>query len=231
MNYSCLVIDDEPLARKVIEKHLQDYPQFLLEASCENALSAFALINSKKIDLVFLDIQMPGIDGIQFIRSLKNPPAVIFTTAFSEYAADSYELEAVDYLVKPVSTERFARSIQKFLKQAPAVQKKEEKNFLFVKSDGRLTKIYHNEIDYIESRKDYLMIYTEDRPVITHMTMKAMEDLLPPALFRRVHRSYLISLQKIRSLGTNELELGKKKIPIGEKYRKLVSSWHKDKKD
>jgi two-component system LytT family response regulator len=223
MSFNCLIIDDEPLARKVIEKYLLDYPQLLLLGSFENAVTAFEIMSTQTIDLLFLDIQMPGVNGLQFIRSLKHPPAVIFITAYSEYGADTYELDAIDYLVKPVSAVRFARSIEKFFKQASHETKERSKNFLLIKCDGRQVKIFHDEIRYIEARKDYLMIYTDTGSLMTHMTVKAMEALLPHEQFKRVHRSYIVAIDAIKTLGPYELEIDGKKIPVGEKYRKQVT--------
>lgn len=219
MMYNCLIVDDEPLARKVIEKHLQSFPQFNLQGSVESAKAAFELLHTQNIHLLFLDIQMPAIDGLQFIRSMKHPPAVIFTTAYTEFAAESYNLDAIDYLVKPVSFERCERAINKFLKvfqQEPA----EEKQFLLVKQDGKLSKVFFDEILCVESKRDYLMIHTSARVYIKHMTMKAIEKMLPDRQFKRVHRSFIVAADAVTGIYNNMLEINKKPIPVGDKYRK-----------
>ena len=226
MMYNCLIVDDEPLARKVIEKYLQEFPQFQLQVSVENATAAFELLQTQNIHLVFLDIQMPSISGLQFIRSIKSPPAVIFTTAYSEYAVESYNLDAIDYLVKPVSFERFERSINKFLKTISPEQE-EQKQFLLVKHNGKLSKVFFREMLYIESRKDYLIIYTTAETYIKHMTMKSIETLLPEQQFKRVHRSFIVAAESIIGIVNNALEINKKWIPIGEKYRKDVIRFFK----
>jgi len=226
MMYNCLIVDDEPLARKVIEKYLQEFPQFQLQVSVENATAAFELLQTQNIHLVFLDIQMPSISGLQFIRSIKSPPAVIFTTAYSEYAVESYNLDAIDYLVKPVSFERFERSINKFLKTISPEQE-EQKEFILVKHNGKLSKVFFREMLYIESRKDYLIIYTTAETYIKHMTMKSIETLLPEQQFKRVHRSFIVAAESIIGIVNNALEINKKWIPIGEKYRKDVIRFFK----
>jgi len=226
MMYNCLIVDDEPLARKVIEKYLQEFPQFQLQVSVENATAAFELLQTQNIHLVFLDIQMPSISGLQFIRSIKSPPAVIFTTAYSEYAVESYNLDAIDYLVKPVSFERFERSINKFLKTISPEQE-EQKQFILVKHNGKLSKVFFREMLYIESRKDYLIIYTTAETYIKHMTMKSIETLLPEQQFKRVHRSFIVAAESIIGIVNNALEINKKWIPIGEKYRKDVIRFFK----
>jgi len=230
MSFRCLIIDDEPLARKVIELHLSSHQQFSLAGSCKNALEAFELINQHKIDLLFLDIHLPGINGLQFIRSLKEPPAVIFTTAYSEYAVESYELEAIDYLVKPVTAEKFARCLQKFLKlQGKSKSDEAEKEFVFLRVDGKLVKIFFKDIKYIESRKDYVMIYTSRGMLMPHMTMKGIAELLPTGLFKRVHRSFIVAVECVIKVSSFSIELEKKLIPVGEKYKKEVVKFFYDK--
>lgn len=219
MIYNCLIVDDEPLARKVIELHLRSFEQFKLKGSVESAAAAFELLHTQNIHLIFLDIQMPSVDGLQFIRSIKEPPAVIFTTAYSEYAAESYDLDAIDYLVKPISFERCERSINKFLKTITP-QSVEEQVFILIKQDGRIAKVFLNEVLYIESRKDYLMICTAGRVYMKHMTMKSIEKYLPEEHFKRVHRSFIVATSAITGIYNNSLEIDRKVIPIGEKYKK-----------
>lgn len=221
MTYNCLIIDDEPLARKVIEKHLQSFPQLRVQGSVENAIAAFELLLTQTIHLLFLDIQMPAINGLQLIRSLKNPPAVIFTTAYAEYAAESYDLDAIDYLVKPVGLERFERSIRKFLNDTSS-DTLEKGKFLLVKENGKLSKVFYRDILYIESRKDYVMLYTANQSYIKYMTMKSIEDLLAEEQFKRVHRSFIVATEAVTGIYNNALEINRKTIPIGEKYKKEV---------
>ena len=228
MNYNCIIVDDEPLARKVIEKHLQSFPRLTLLGVAENATAAFELLHTQTVHLIFLDIQMPMINGLQLVRSLKSPPAVIFTTAYADYAAESYELDAIDYLVKPIGFERFERSIQKFFKEAlPVITQPDQ--FVFVKHLGKLSKVYFRHILYIESRKDYLMIYTDGQCYIKHMTMKAIEELLKDEKFKRVHRSFIISVTAVTGIYNDALEINKKKIPVGEKYRREVLNFFRGK--
>lgn len=219
MIYNCMIVDDEPLARKVIEKHLQTFPQFRLLGSVESARAAFELLHTQNIHLLFLDIQMPLVNGLQFIRSMKDPPAVIFTTAYTEYAAESYNLDAIDYLVKPVSFERCERSINKFLKIIRP-EPEEQKRFLLVKQDGKLSRVFWDEIVYIESRRDYLMIHTSTHAYIKHMTMKAIEKMLPVRQFVRIHRSFIVAAGAITGVYSDTVEVKGKLMPIGEKYRK-----------
>ena len=225
--YNCLIVDDEPLARKVIEKHLESFPQLKLQGSVESAKVAFELLHTQNIHLVFLDIQMPFVNGLQFIRSIKHPPAVIFTTAYTEYAAESYNLDVIDYLVKPVSFERCERGINKFLKIVQ-LEPAEEKQFLLVKQDGKLSKVFLNDIFYVESRRDYLMIHTSANVYIKHMTMKAIEKMLPDRKFKRVHRSFIVATDAITEMYSNAVGISKKVIPVGEKYRKDVMALFRD---
>lgn len=220
MSIHCLIVDDEPLARKVIEKHLEAYEQIRIEGSCENALAAYEILNRKKVDLLFLDIEMPGIGGLQLIRALKDPPAVVFITAYSEFAAESYELEAIDYLVKPVTAERLRRCLTKFFRQLPG--KEEANDFIFIRQEGKMVKIFYRDILFIEARKDYLMLHTAQGSQLTHMTMKRMEATLPVEQFIRVHRSFILAIPCITSFAPSEISMGKKIFPIGEKYRKAV---------
>jgi two-component system LytT family response regulator len=221
--YKYLIIEDEPLARKVIEKHMTQFPQFESAGISENVFTAFELISRMKIDVLFLDINLPGVNGIDFIKSLKNPPAVVFTTAYSEFAATSYELDAVDYLLKPITFERFAQAMNKILKQTQNKTKNSAPDFVFIKQKRKLIKVFFSEILYIEARKDYLMVNLARRSIITHMTMKSMEELLPSSDFIRVHRSYFVSKKAITGMDSSFLELGEKKIPIGEKYKTSIA--------
>lgn len=217
----CIIVDDEPLALDIMERHIAESPQLQLVRRCRNALEAFDALHSEQIDLVFLDIQMPSINGIDFIRSLKRPPSVIFTTAYSEYAITGFELDAIDYLLKPVTLERFNKSLDKLLKQKqpePTVAK----NYTYFKVTGNLLKIMHDDLLVAKSVKDYMHLKTRQGKHLTHMTMKNLEALLPAYMFIRVHRSYLVNRQAITLIGRKYLEAGNEQIPIGENYRQHV---------
>ncbi|KQR71746.1 LytTR family DNA-binding domain-containing protein [Pedobacter sp. Leaf176] len=214
----CIIIEDEPLAQEILETHIRQIPQLNLLAKCYNALEAFNMLHTNTVDLMFLDIKMPDINGIDFIRSLKHPPQVIFTTAYSEYAITGYELSAIDYLLKPITFERFEKSINKMLK----IQNYEhppEKNYTYFKVSGKLIKVFHDELLYAQSVKDYILIHTNAGNFLTHMTMKHLVDLLPARNFARVHRSFLINTNAIDLLKKNSLKIGNDVIPIGQNYR------------
>ncbi len=214
----CLVIDDEPLARDMITGYVRQLDSLHLVEACANVFDAFNIIQKQPIDLVFLDIKMPAVNGLDFIRSLTDPPAVIFTTAFSEYAATSYDLEAVDYLVKPISFPRFKKSVDKFLKRNMETEIS-VKDHLYIKVNGRLVKVFHKEIIYAESMKDYMKVVAVGAQYITHLTMKALEELLPRQSFVRIHRSFIINRNHVRSIGKKDIELDQYTIPVGENFR------------
>lgn len=214
---SCLIVDDEPLAQDILAIYVQGAPTLHLVKKCSTALEAFEVLHQEQIELLFLDVKMPGLNGIDFIRSLKNPPAVIFTTAFSEYAATSYDLEAIDYLLKPITQERFDKALAKFFKLQPAVE--EVKDYTYFKVSGKLVKIAHADLLYAQSIKDYILLHTQNGNFIVHMTMKYLSELLPQVQFIRVHRSYLVNRAMINAIGKNQLYLNEVDIPIGESYR------------
>lgn len=213
----CIIVDDEPLAQQVIENHISKTESLILLKKCRNAVEAFNCISQSNVDLIFLDIKMPSMNGIEFIKSLRKPPAFIFTTAYPEHAVMSYELEAVDYLLKPITYERFLSAIAKFLKQN--VNSITVPLFSYFKVNGKMVKVEHKDIIYAQSIKDYIIINTLKGNYIIHMTMKYLAELLPDTGFRRVHRSFLISLPHVTSIGRNEIELHQVKIPIGENFR------------
>jgi DNA-binding LytR/AlgR family response regulator len=214
----CIIIDDEPLALEVLEAHIARSPQLQLVRKCRNALEAYEVLQTEKIDLMFLDIRMPSISGIELVRSLRQVPAVIFTTAFEEYAMAGFELDAVDYLLKPVTFQRFEKSIQKLLKILPP-EPGEIKNYTYFKVSGRLLKVLHEDLLFAQSIKDYIRLKTRQGNYLTHMTMKYLQELLPPGTFIRVHRSYLVNKEYVTAVDRIQLEIGREKIPIGAKYR------------
>lgn len=213
-----ITVDDEPLAHEVLENFIFQTKQIILIKKCYNALEAFNILHTEKIDLMFLDIKMPSINGIDFIKSLKDPPSIIFTTAYSEYAITGFELEAIDYLLKPITYGRFQKSIDKLLRLQQHEQT-ETKNYTYFKVSGKLIKIFHSDILFVQSVKDYIHIKTIKGNYLTHMTMKYLAELLKSPLFIRVHRSYLVNKEYINLVSKFQLNIGKEKIPIGESYR------------
>ncbi len=218
-----IIVDDEPLALDVLESYIEKLPNVELVKRCASAMEAFDVVRSEDIDLIFLDIQMPQMTGIEFLKSLKNPPLVVFTTAYSNYALDGYDLNVLDYLLKPISFERFMAAVNKAFDQlepAEAPIAGEGKEFIFVKSDKKLVKVRYDDILYVEGLKDYVIIrMKESRRVITLQTMKSLESKLPQHLFRRIHRSYIVAVDKIEAVMGNMVEINKKHLPIGKNYR------------
>lgn len=224
-----LIVDDEPLAQDVLETYIERLPDITLVKKCENAFEAREALKDNNIDLMFLDIQMPQLTGIDFLKSLSTPPVVIFTTAYPDYAVEGFELDAVDYLLKPISMDRFMKSVDKATeiinarKSEHSGEDHDDKDFFFVKADKKLVKCNYDDILYIEGLKDYVIIRQKEGRVITLQTMKSLEKKLPSDIFKRIHRSYIVNLQKIQAIVGNMVELmekGKAKhIPIGKNYR------------
>ncbi|WP_456460825.1 LytR/AlgR family response regulator transcription factor [Lutibacter sp.] len=225
----CIVVDDEPIAREILENHLQKIDAITVVATCKNAIEAFNEINANKIDLIFLDINMPEISGLSFAKAINKNIKVIFTTAYREYALDGFNLQAVDYLLKPISFERLLQAVNKFLGENTSFKVKntsailqDKSNFIFVRSDRKMIKIDFCEINYIESFSDYIKIHLSDKTIITRETITNIEAKLPRDNFMRIHRSFIVSLAKI-TLFTNEfIEIKNKAIPISRSYKKEV---------
>ncbi len=223
-----LIVDDEPLAQDVLETYVEKLPELHLAGKCGNALEANEMLKKNQIDLILLDIQMPQLTGIDFLKTLTNPPKVIFTTAYPNYALEGFELNAVDYLLKPISLERFIKAINKVLEQTNLGEEANKNadthsEYIFVKADKKLVKVNFNEVIYIEGLKDYVIIRMNDNRVITLQTMKSLEAKLPSHIFRRIHRSYIVNLNKINAIVGNMVEVIEKgqakHIPIGKNYR------------
>lgn len=209
----CLIIDDEPLARDILESYCKEHSQLQLIGSCKNALDAKALMETEAVDLLFLDINMPELSGLNFYKTLVHKPKVIFTTAYAEYAVEGFELEAVDYLLKPFSFERFEKAINKLSTYVS------HQNYLLLKADKRTHKVDYEKISYFESSGDYVkVILSEGKNLIINETLKNLDQQLPEA-FIRVHRSYIIALQQIQFLEGNQVKVLDKMIPIGQAYR------------
>lgn len=223
----CIIVDDEPLAREVLEQYVADCPSLELSGSFPNALEAGEYLRKNPECLVFLDIRMPKLSGISFLKSLQDPPPVIFTTAWPEHAVEGFELDAVDYLVKPVSFERFLKAVNRAMERSgnrafrtpeEGHEKKQERYF-FVRTDKRSVKVNYQDIDYFEATGDYLKIVMPGRSLLVHETMKSMLEKLPEDTFLRVHRSFIIPLEKIESLEGNRIRIRNHIIPVGLIYR------------
>ncbi len=236
MKIHCIAIDDEPLALDKMEDYISRVPFLQLEARFDNALSAIEFLKQHEIDLIFLDIQMEGLSGIQMLETLKVHPKVILTTAYDQFALKGYELDVSDYLLKPISFERFLKAVDKVyeiiqVRQHPvypseAVPQSQQSrdDFMFVKTEYRLEKVNFKEILFIEGMKDYLRIHLPDKRIMTLMSFTRMEQILPPELFVRVHKSFIVSLDKIISIERNHIRILEHRIPIGESYRKMFWS-------
>ncbi len=229
----CIIVDDEELARTLLDNYISRLPYLELTGSCKDPLEAMQLLQTQTVDLMFLDIQMPGLTGVEFLRILPNKPAVIFTTAYSEYALEGYSLDVIDYLLKPFSFERFVKAVNKAVDliqlksaaQPPPVEKQEpEKDFLLVKSEHKIYRLKLNDILYIESMREYVAYYTPQGRIMALASLKSLEEELPADRFMRIHKSFIVALGKIETLEGNMLHLGKAKIPIGASYREEVLS-------
>lgn len=224
-----IIVDDEPLAQDVLETYIGKMPDLELVRKCGNAFEANEALKEGNIDLMFLDIQMPQLTGVEFLKSLANPPIVIFTTAYPDYAVEGFELNAIDYLLKPISLERFMKAVNK-ANEMIKVRKGESnhddsdhKEFFFVKADKKLIKCNYDDILYIEGLKDYVIIRQDTSRIITLQTMKSLEAKLPSDKFKRIHRSYIVNIDRIRAIVGNMVEVQEKgqakHIPIGKNYR------------
>ena len=231
MKTKCLIIDDEPLARDLIRNHIEKLDSFEIVAECGDAMKAMQELRDKKVDLMFMDIQMPQITGIEFLKILKNPPKVIITTAFREYALDGFELDVVDYLLKPITFERFLKSVNKYYEitqedvqnSAPVIEgSSTEDSFIYVKENKRVIKVYLHEILYIEGLSEYVQIYTNKKKIITKISMSSLEDKLPNDGFLRIHKSFIVSTSRIEAFTAHTIEVPGKELPIGRSYKNTV---------
>ena len=222
MNLKCAIVDDEPLALNLLESYVNKTPFLKLEGKYSSGVQAMKDLPDKKIDLLFLDIQMPELNGLEFSKMVEPGTRIIFTTAFGQYAIDGYKVNALDYLLKPISYVDFLQAANKAVQWFELLQQpKEEIQSIFVKSDYKLVQIELKKILYIEGLKDYIKIYEEDsaKPILSLMSMKAMEDLLPSSRFMRVHRSYIVQKDKIRVIDRGRIVFGKNYIPISDSYK------------
>lgn len=230
MKTKCLIVDDEPLAINLIASHIEKVDNLEIAGSCKNAMEAMSALRDKKVDLLFLDIQMPEITGLDFLKTLKNPPKIIITTAYRQYALEGFELDVVDYLLKPISFERFIKAVNKYYERADSsikiigeesLQEKSKDTYIYIKERKKVLKIYLKDIIYIEGLGEYIRIHTKDKPVITKNNLKVFEEKLP-SNFIRIHKSFIVSVEYIKAFTANSIETSEKELPIGRSYKKAV---------
>lgn len=221
-----MVVDDEPIARAILQTYIERIPELTLVKSCMNATEAYEGLYEYPVDLIFLDVQMPVVSGTEFLRSLRKPPLVVFTTAYSQYAVEGFELNSVDYLVKPIVFERFFQAVQKVTERlsgyAQVSEKQEIPDYLFIRQGTKLIRVSHSEMTYIQAERDFCSVYLADKRLLASLHLKVLEDLLPENKFARVHRSYIVNMEKIKAVKGNMLELDNAEIPIGANYREQV---------
>jgi DNA-binding LytR/AlgR family response regulator len=231
MKTRCLIVDDEPLARALIRGHVEKLENFEIVAECGDAMKALNVLREKQIDLIFMDIQMPQITGIEFLKTLKHTPKVIITTAYREYALEGFELDVVDYLIKPITFERFLKSVNKYYQMnqdeiqvvaGSSNEKINDESYIYVKENKKIVKVYLSEIWYIEGLSEYVQIYTDKRKIITKTSMSQMEEKLPTEKFLRIHKSFIVSILKIEAFTANTIEIQGKELPIGRSFKNAV---------
>ncbi|ELR70178.1 Two-component system response regulator [Fulvivirga imtechensis AK7] len=228
MKIRCLIVDDEPLAIEIIESYVNRLDHLELVAKCSNALKAFEILQKEPVDLIFLDIQMPKLTGIDLIKTLKQPPKVILTTAYRDYALEGFELDVVDYLLKPISFERFLKAVSRVSNQHENGAASDSSNinsedaYIYLKADKKMVKVHLKDILYIESLKDYVRVKTAEKDVITHQKISYLEEKLPEECFLRIHRSFIVSMKKIETYSASAIEVPGKELPIGRLYKDQV---------
>jgi len=215
MKISCIIVDDEPLSQDVLLKYIAEMPQLEVKAVLDNAIHAMDYLNQHEVDVVFLDINMPKLSGVNLVKSLVNPPLIVFTTAYPQFAVEGFELDATDYLLKPFSFERFLKAVNKVSDKLSKMENgKPEQSYLVIKADKKLHRIRQDEIMFIESAGDYVKIFFEGKVIVAHETLKNLERNLPQEQFFRVHRSFIIALNKIVFIEGNQLKIADKMIPV-----------------
>jgi DNA-binding LytR/AlgR family response regulator len=230
MSISCLIIDDEALARQGLEKYVKEIDFLEFKGVCKNAVEANSILSKEEVDLLFLDIEMPMLTGIEFLKTLKTTPKIIFTTAYPNYAIESFEFDVIDYLVKPISFERFMQAVNKADRLLSKAQEKEprlkdtpdENEFIFIKTDKQLSKVFLNDILYIESMQNYCRIITSKETLTTLVPLKKVDEILPCESFIQVHKSYIVSKSKIEAIVGNQVIIGSHKIPIARSLKDEV---------
>ncbi len=228
---NCIIIDDEPMAREILATYIDKIPNLNLIKSCSSAMDGLSTINDHTIDLIFLDINMPEISGLTFAKSIQKNIKVIFTTAYREYAVDGFDLQAIDYLLKPIAFDRFLRAVNKLFETSNptqetssgvAVSSTQSNDFIFLRSDRKMIKVDFDDILYVESLSDYVKIHTKSKTIVTRETISNLENKLPNRNFIRVHRSFIVSIKQIISFTNEYIEINKKSIPISRSYKEDV---------
>ncbi|WP_158826194.1 LytR/AlgR family response regulator transcription factor [Mucilaginibacter lacusdianchii] len=228
--FNCLIVDDEPPAREILKRYIRQIPMLNLIDECNNALQALAVLQSHAIDLLFLDIHMPQVSGLELIKTLKAPPKIVLTTAFEQYALQGFELDVADYLLKPIQFDRFLKAVMKALPKEVVQDQVSERPveplsnqaFLYFRADRKMVKVLIKDIQYIESLKDYVKIITEKGTIITKYSIAALAVMLPEESFIRTHRSFIVAIDKITSFTNESLEIQQYQIPVSKLYRQLV---------
>jgi DNA-binding LytR/AlgR family response regulator len=223
MNFKCLIVDDEPFARKLIRSHVTKIEGLDVAGECVDAIGASNFLRNHRIDLIFLDIQMPEVDGFQFVRTLKDPPAVIFTTAFREFALEAFELDVIDYLLKPISFDRFMKAVNKFFERKTNLSSKlieqSDLTFIYLKADRKNHKIDIEDITYIESMDEYVKVHLQNKVLVTRETISSLQAKLEANSFVRIHRSFIVATKFISSVSSDGVEIGGKMLPFGRAYK------------
>lgn len=225
MKLKCLIVEDEPIARKGMEEYVHDISFLELIGSCESALAATPFLSESKIDMMLLDIRLPRVSGIDFLMSIKSPPLVIFTTAYSKYALESYALDVIDYLVKPIPFERFLKAVQKAHDYQSLVHQAEstpDPDYFFIKVDHQFEKVLYSNVLYIEAMQNYCIVHTTSRKLITYHTLSGLEKQLPEKLFLKVHKSFIVAIEKVTALDGHELKIGNAQIPVSRSLKEDV---------
>jgi DNA-binding LytR/AlgR family response regulator len=235
MKLKCIIIDDEPVARKVLQEFIEEIDYLELTGQAENPLRAIPLLNDNEIDIIFLDINMPKINGIDFLKSSKTNANIIMTTAYGEYAVEAYGLDVLDYLVKPIAFDRFLKACNKAkemkaLKRTTGNQPNKTSDHFFIKCDNQIEKVFYADLVYAEAMLNYVMLYTNSKKMMVYVTIKSLEGQLPSDIFIKVHKSFIVNINKIKSIEGNILDIGNKKITISQSLReKVINEIVKDK--
>ena len=227
--FRCLLVDDEPPALEILRTYIASTPLLEITGECNHAMSAFEFLQLHRVDLIFLDVQMPRLLGTDFLKTISNPPKVVFTTAYRDYAVEGFELGVVDFLLKPYSFDRFLRAVHKVLALELRIQTDAKEStlartdrFLYVRADRKMVKVMVDDIQYIESLKDYVRIFVKDHQIITKQTITALEEMLPENDFVRIHRSFIVSIKKVDSYTQHAVFLGKTELPVGPLYKQEI---------